>query len=81
MKIFKNRRVRKALKSVRYIIGYMLDEEAYLGQTEWVDRKGYSMSCDMGYFYEGLRKLLMLLSDRLDNKPPKYRCDREKYNE
>ena len=74
-------KAKKALKCVSYVIDYMNTEESWSNNTEFVDTKGYAMSCDLGYFYQGLTNLRDMLIKRLRGAIPKYPKLCETYNE
>lgn len=74
-------KVRKALEAVLTVIEYLNDEESFASDIEWVDTKGYAMSCDLGYFFGGLENLRELLISRLHKAVPRYRQACEKYVE
>lgn len=74
-------KARRALNAVSTMIEYLNDEESFASNTEWVDTKGYSMSCDLGYFYEGLWSFRDLLVKRLRKAVPRYRQKCEEYFE
>lgn len=74
-------KAKKALKCVSYVIEYMNNEESWASNTEFVDTKGYAMSCNLGYFYQGLTNLKDMLIKRLRGGIPKYQKLCEKYNE
>lgn len=65
-------KARKALEAVSYLIQYLYDEETLCDNTQWVDSKGYAMSCNLGLFYQWLTNLRNLLENRLRKGVPKY---------
>ena len=67
-----DRKAVRALRAVSYLIEYVNDEECWASNTEFVDTKGYAMTCDLGYFYQGLSNLRDMLVKRLRGAVPKY---------
>lgn len=71
----------EALKALKVINDYLESECVFSNDIVWVDNKGYVISTDMGYFWQGLEEMEKCIIKRLRGAIPEYPKACEEYKE